>query len=90
LKEFGELIYDHETKAFYDFIVYFSSKNSLELYYIDTNKRYNVYINPNDFNSIIPEYEFETILVKDNKLTLTYGQKKKIIVDLKNTPAISN
>jgi len=83
LKEFGELIYDHTSKKFYDFVIFLSSSHTLTLYYIDTNRKYKIPINSKDFKAVIQEYEFDDVIVKNNMLTLTYGVKKKIVLDLK-------
>ncbi len=75
IREFGELIYDHSTGQFYDFILYFSSKSSLTLHYIDTNKKYRITVNPEDFNSVTPEYMFDKIYIKKNILILTHPRR---------------
>jgi len=82
LTEFGELIYDHETDAVYDFILYLSSRSTLTLHYIDSNKKYKIKIDSKQVNSVIPEYAFHKIFVNDKLLTLEYGNKK-ILLDLK-------
>lgn len=90
LKQFGELIYDHDEKKFYDFIIYFSSKNYLTLYFIDDNRKYNIRINGDNFNSVVPEYQFNKIDLVGNILTLVYNYTKdntlkqaQIIINLK-------
>lgn len=90
LKQFGELIYDHSNEKFYDFIIYFSSKNILTLYFIDKDQKYNVQIDGANFNSIVPEYQFDKINLEDKILTLIYHYEiqnrrvqKQIIIDLK-------
>lgn len=79
LSEYGELIYDHSTKKFYDFIIYFSNDklNALTLDFIDANKQYKIPINPKLYNSAIPEYSFDKISFKNEKLTLSYEYEKK-------------
>lgn len=76
ISEFGELIYDHTTNKFYDFVIYFSSPSSLVLHYIDTNKKYKFVVEPDNFNAVVPEYTFNEIYIKNNILTLTYDPVK--------------
>ena len=90
LKQFGELIYDHDKEKFYDFIIYFSSKNYLTIYFIDDNKKYNIRINGDNFTSVVPEYQFDKINLSNNILTLVYNYEKdnkrkqgQITIDLK-------
>lgn len=78
IKELYELIYDHESEKFYDFLIYFtdSSLSSLTLDFIDKNKSYKIPVNPRHFNAIIPQYQFDKILLKNNILTLEYNYDK--------------
>lgn len=78
LSEFGELIYDHSTEKFYDFIIYFSNDklNALTLDFIDANRQYEVPIKPKLFDSLIPEYSFDKISFNNEKLTLSYRYEK--------------
>ena len=88
LNQFPELIYNHNTQLFYDFIIYFSSPNTLTLYFIETNKKHKISINRKYFNAVIPEYQFDDVILKNNIVTLTYNSNEldttgKIIIDLK-------
>ena len=88
IKELPELIYNHTTDIFYDFIIYFSSPNSLILYFAETGRGYKIPINRKYFNALIPEYQFDDIVLKNNIVTLTYNSNKldtigKIVIDLK-------
>lgn len=40
-KQLGELIYDHDSEVFHDFLIYFSDSNlnSLTLYFVDENRK---------------------------------------------------
>jgi len=83
-KEMGELIYDHSSNLFYDFLLYFSSDDHkyLALYYPDTYKKYLIpLINPKSLNALIPEYMFDKVVLKQNTLLLSYG-KAKLNIDL--------
>ncbi len=64
VKTFPELIYNYTTQLFYDFIIYFSSPDALELYFIETNKKYKIPINRKYFNAVIPEYQFDDVILK--------------------------
>jgi hypothetical protein len=81
LKDFGELIYDHDTRKIYNFLLYLSSDSTLILHYIGTNKRYKFKIDSREFNEIIPEYMFNKIAIENNLLRLQYGNKT-ILVNL--------
>jgi hypothetical protein len=90
-KKIGELIYDHESDIFYNFLIYFSDKklNSLTLFFVDRNEKFKISIDSEHFNSIIPEYQFDAIKMENNILTLEYSYDKagksvtnKIIVDI--------
>jgi hypothetical protein len=92
IKQFGELIYDHSADTpFFSFILYFSDSaiSSLTLHYIDSDKKYKITVDSRQFKGIIPEYEIDDIIVKDNQLTYTqpYFSKgkwtrKKMVIDL--------
>jgi hypothetical protein len=83
LQEFGELLYDHSSRQFYDFVLYFSSPNSLAIHYIDTNKRYIIPVSNKELTkALIPEYEFEHITLDNNMLTLTH-RTGKLKLDLR-------
>lgn len=77
ISELGELIYNHNTDKFYDFIIYFSSKNILTIHYINSGKKYSLPIDTRYFNELIPEYDFDKVFVKKDILTLTYSIKRK-------------
>jgi hypothetical protein len=90
IKELGELIYNHDSTTFYDFLIFFSDSISITLYFVDKNLSYYIDINPEHFTSIIPEYQFDKIILKDDYLLMeyTYDQGGKwmtntISVDLK-------
>jgi hypothetical protein len=80
--EFGELIYNHTTREFYDFVIYFSRENQITLNYIENSKEYTYKVNPKDFNALIPEYMFKDVFIRDNILHLLYLDKE-ILIDLK-------
>ncbi|WP_242919603.1 hypothetical protein [Pontibacter liquoris] len=87
LKELGELIYNHETGITEDFLVYFTDENlcSPTMDYIDSDKKYRIPVSSKSFKAVIPQYEI-AYHVKDDILTLAYGEgkkEKKIIIDLK-------
>lgn len=84
LKEFGELIYDHSSRKFYDFVLYFTSPNIIAIHYIDTDRKYTIKLK-GEFKALIPEYEFNSIVVNQNILTLTYTTGKTKI-DLTKYP----
>ncbi|UOR03561.1 hypothetical protein MUN82_11445 [Hymenobacter aerilatus] len=71
LREFGELIYDHSSHNFYDFVLYLYSPNTLIIYYIDTGRKYTIRLN-GELKGLIPEYQFSDIIVNQNTLTLIY------------------
>jgi hypothetical protein len=73
-KELGELIYDHKTNKFYDFILYLSdkSKQKLVIYYPDKNKKYFISLDNFDSRGYAPEYDFDEVGVQNNILTLRY------------------
>ncbi|MES1222057.1 MAG: hypothetical protein ABUT20_41565 [Bacteroidota bacterium] len=92
IHEFGELIYDHEIRKFYDFILYFSSPGKLALHYIDSDKKYTIGVDSTHFKAVIPEYLFEKIELEKTKLILVYdvGQLNKngtIVIDLNKYPS---
>ena len=70
LREFGELIYDHETREFYDFVIYFSNLRTLTIDYIETKKTINVPIDSSRFNYTVPEYQFVNVKLIDDTLNL--------------------
>lgn len=72
VNEFGELIYNHSTRQFFDFVIYFSKQNQLTLHYIDSGKKYRYAVHAKDFKALIPEYSFENVFVEDNVLHLQY------------------
>jgi hypothetical protein len=92
--EFGELIYDHEIDSPFSapFILYFTnnSLSTIMLYYIDSDKKYKIAVDGNQFKGTIPEYEIDNIKVTEDLLTFTmpYYDKRKwttktVSVDLK-------
>jgi hypothetical protein len=88
LKEFGELIYDHNTDVFYDFVLYFANPNTLGLYYINTKKEYKIPIDGSSFIAVVPEYQFGDIIVRNGKLSLSYDyddneKKRNLTIDLR-------
>ncbi|MGL4629902.1 MAG: hypothetical protein ACRCVT_01755 [Leadbetterella sp.] len=79
-KEFGELIYDHESQTFYDFVLYFSkTENTIIADFIDSNKQFKIPIDKTQFSSITPEYNFDIIHYDQGIITLKYyyGDYKK-------------
>ncbi|MBB2144220.1 hypothetical protein GM921_01870 [Pedobacter sp. LMG 31464] len=83
-KEFGELIYDHDKKLFYDFVLYFSkTHNEIIVNFIDSDRQIKTDINKQDFNSSVPEYQFNKIYYYNDTITLIYNDNKKIIIDTK-------
>lgn len=71
----------------------------MTLYFIDKDQKYNVQIDGANFNSIVPEYQFDKINLEDKILTLIYHYEiqnrrvqKQIIIDLKKyiSKAIGN
>lgn len=83
IKEFGELIYNHATDDFYNFVVYFSKQNQITLEYIDTKEKYSYKVNPNDFNALVPEHVLNAVFIKNNILYLQY-QIGEVKINLKN------
>ncbi len=85
VKEFGELIYNHQGMGhFYKFVIYFTSDrlNRLAIHYLDSGKKYFIPVNPVHFNNAIPEYTFDDVTIQQSKLLLKYGLingKTKII-----------
>lgn len=79
IADLGELIYDHDTEKFYDFVIYFSNENlnSITLYYIDTHKKYRIPLIPIMPDAVVPEYMFDTVVVKNKHLILSYKYKHK-------------
>lgn len=81
IEEFGELIYSHSTREFYDFVIYFSRENEITLDFIENSRKYRYKVNPEDFNALIPEYVFKDVFIKNNVLHLLYSNKE-IKIDL--------
>ena len=89
IDEFGELIYNHSSREFFDFIIYFSRENQLTLDFIDTRIKYNYRVNPKHFNAVVPEYAFDHVFIKDNVLYLQYDSGE-LKIDLKTKRRITS
>jgi len=94
ITEFGELIYDHSADSpfIHSFILYFTDSllSTITIHYIDSNKKYKIAIDGQQFKGIIPEYEIDNISVNQSQLCFTqpYHNKRKwktkpVKVDLK-------
>lgn len=87
-KEFGELIYNHDTDTFYDFVLYFDYKSntdySIIAEFIDTNRKFEIPVNSSYLTEIHPEYQFEKVSYENQLISLTYndkGRKRKLTID---------
>ena len=74
----------------FDFVVYLSDSNNLKIYYIDSKKTLTVPFRAfkDISNSILPEFQFKEMTLKDDLLTLYYetdDKKNKVLkINLKN------
>lgn len=81
--ELGELIYQHNPDIFYDFIIYFNDDyKSITVDFIDTGRKIKKRVKKEDFNSTIPEYQFDKIDYKNGMITLIYDKEKMININL--------
>jgi hypothetical protein len=93
IKEFGELIYNHQTDELYDFVLYFSeSGDTIIAEFIDTGKQIKIPVKKQHFNAVIPEYIFDNISYENNIISLTYQyeenkttKEKTIRIDAKQS-----
>jgi len=82
VKQLNEIIYESNENGL-DLIVYFTNNdiNTLTLDFLENAKKYYVAVNPNRFNAIIPEHQFDKGILKDQMLILPYSyQKDKNII----------
>lgn len=75
IKVFDQLICidTEDNKYNFDFIVYLSdTTNHLVIYYVDSNKTLQVPFKKKKLTEIVPEYQFDEMILNNNILTLTY------------------
>ncbi|RVU00569.1 hypothetical protein EOD41_11235 [Mucilaginibacter limnophilus] len=76
--ELGELIYDHSTNKFYPFVIYFANHDNprqIVIHYLDTAKKYVFSVSSISIEGNFPEYEFDEVSVKNNRLILRKNKK---------------
>lgn len=85
-RQLGELIYEHDPRTFYDFIIYFSNDyKSITVEFVDTGRKIKTNVKKEDFNAIIPEYQFDKIKYTNGIITLGYNGNKVIIINTNKT-----